>query len=140
MKFKFEITVLGEILQVAGTQTYFILKWVNNHTDCDCRFDHRERKGLSPNVLRRTFASELLGRGADIETVRELGGWADLVTVQRYLASTSERKRSAVECSTRRDPPRTDRGAHCPRRRLFADTPPWAVPKGQKRSQASIAA
>lgn len=48
------------------------------------------------HMLRRSWASELLGRGADIETVRELGGWADLATVQRYLASTDDRKRAAI--------------------------------------------
>jgi site-specific recombinase XerD len=49
------------------------------------------------HMLRRTFASRLLGSGVDIETVRELGGWADLTTVQRYVASTDDRKRAAVE-------------------------------------------
>jgi integrase len=49
------------------------------------------------HMLRRTFASRLLALGADIETVRELGGWADLATVQRYVASTNELKRAAVE-------------------------------------------
>ncbi len=58
-------------------------------------YDPASKPGL--HMLRRTFASELLGRGVDIETVRELGGWRDLVTVQRYLASTSQRKRDAVE-------------------------------------------
>lgn len=62
-----------------------------------------KRAGLSDpaikpglHLLRRTFASQLLANGVDIETVRELGGWADLKTVQRYLASTTERKRAAV--------------------------------------------
>ncbi len=54
-----------------------------------------QRPGL--HQLRRTFASELLLRGVDINTVRELGGWANLAVVQRYLASTSSAKRSAVE-------------------------------------------
>lgn len=56
-------------------------------------YDRETKPGL--HQLRRTWASELLGRGADIETVRELGGWADLATVQRYVASTDERKRTA---------------------------------------------
>ncbi|MCZ6783779.1 MAG: site-specific integrase [Proteobacteria bacterium] len=47
--------------------------------------------------LRRTWASTLLGNGADVETVRELGGWADLATVQRYLASSDDRKRRAID-------------------------------------------
>ena len=53
-----------------------------------------DKPGL--HMLRRTWATELLGRGADIETVRQLGGWADLSTVQRYVTSTDERKRAAI--------------------------------------------
>jgi integrase len=58
-------------------------------------YDPATKPGL--HMLRRTFASTLLGNGADIETVRQLGGWADLTTVQRYVTSTDERKRAAVE-------------------------------------------
>ncbi len=46
--------------------------------------------------LRRSWASALLANGVDVETVRELGGWVDLATVQRYLASTDGLKRRAV--------------------------------------------
>jgi len=53
------------------------------------------RAGL--HMLRRSFASHVLARQADIETVRELGGWSDLSVVQRYVASTEELKRKAVE-------------------------------------------
>lgn len=49
------------------------------------------------HALRRTWATELLGRGADIETVRQLGGWSSLAVVQRYVTSSDERKRSAIE-------------------------------------------
>lgn len=52
------------------------------------------RQGL--HLLRRTFASKLLGAGVDIQTVKELGGWADLASLQRYLASTPGRKRDAI--------------------------------------------
>ena len=52
------------------------------------------RPGL--HKLRRTFASRLLARGADVNTVRELGGWADLTTTQRYLVSSDDAKRAAV--------------------------------------------
>lgn len=54
-----------------------------------------EKPGL--HQLRRTWASSLLAKGADIETVRELGGWADLVTVQRYLSSSTDLKRRAID-------------------------------------------
>jgi integrase/recombinase XerD len=56
---------------------------------------YANRPGL--HKLRRTFASRLLAGGADVNTVRELGGWADLVTTQRYLVSSDASKRRAVE-------------------------------------------
>jgi integrase/recombinase XerC len=49
------------------------------------------------HALRRTWATELLSRGADIETVRQLGGWSSLAVVQRYITSSDERKRNAIE-------------------------------------------
>jgi integrase len=58
-------------------------------------YNPEHKSGL--HALRRTYASFLLGSGVDVETVRELGGWADLKTVQRYLASTDDLKRAAVE-------------------------------------------
>lgn len=53
-----------------------------------------DKPGL--HMLRRSFATRLLQNGTDIETVRELGGWADLVTVQRYLGSDAQTKVAAV--------------------------------------------
>lgn len=53
------------------------------------------RPGL--HMLRRSFASHALAGQADIETVRELGGWSDLGVVQRYVASTQALKRKAVD-------------------------------------------
>jgi len=52
--------------------------------------------GMGLHSLRRTWATNLLAV-TDIETVRQLGGWADLTTVQRYLNSSDERKRDAIE-------------------------------------------
>ncbi len=46
--------------------------------------------------LRHTFGTRLLEAGADIETVRDLMGHADIATTGRYLSSTSARKRAAV--------------------------------------------
>jgi len=55
----------------------------------------RQRKpGL--HMLRRTWASRLLTAGVDLQTLRELGGWSDIVVLQRYLASDMELKRRAV--------------------------------------------
>jgi hypothetical protein len=35
--------------------------------------------------------------GTDIQTVRELGGWASLAVVERYVRSSDHLKRAAVE-------------------------------------------
>ena len=56
-------------------------------------YDPELKPGL--HALRRTWATRCLGK-VDIETVRQLGGWADLVTVQRYVTTIDERKRAAV--------------------------------------------
>jgi integrase len=58
------------------------------------RVDGEGREGL--HMLRRTFASRMLANGADINTVRELMGHADLATTQRYLVSSLPQKRAAV--------------------------------------------
>jgi integrase len=57
-------------------------------------YDPEAKPGL--HSLRRTWATALLGASVDIETVRQLGGWSDLVTVQRYVTSTDDRKRLAI--------------------------------------------
>jgi len=41
--------------------------------------------------FRATWATELLASGADIETVRHLGGWRDYTTILRYLEAIPER-------------------------------------------------
>jgi integrase len=53
--------------------------------------------GITFHALRHTGASRMLSRGVDIKTVQELGGWADLAILQRYLHPTDPGRRAAVE-------------------------------------------
>lgn len=56
-----------------------------------------EIAGLRFHDLRHTFGSRLVEKGADIETARSLLGHANIAVTQRYVHSTDERLRLAVE-------------------------------------------
>ncbi|MBK7072937.1 MAG: tyrosine-type recombinase/integrase [Myxococcales bacterium] len=53
-------------------------------------------KRVTPHSLRHTCATSLLRGGADLETVREILGHANIATTARYLHSTLERSAEAV--------------------------------------------
>ena len=79
----FFINKSGARISQRGVQ-FVVRKWLQLVSD---------KKKLSPHIIRHTFATHLLDKGADLEAVKELLGHSSLSTTQIYTHLTTDHLR-----------------------------------------------
>ncbi len=73
----------------------------NNKTAFMAACRHAKLTGVSPHVLRHTFAPRLAMAGTDLRTIQELGGWRSIQMVERLAHLSDEHERAAIESLSR---------------------------------------
>ena len=91
------VRILSEIRQVNKTNSPRLFNIENPKRGFQGAICRAKILGLRFHDLRHTAATRLLGRGADIETVRQILGHSSLSVTQKYVHSGLDQQRQAVE-------------------------------------------
>jgi integrase/recombinase XerC len=59
--------------------------------------EYSQLEKLSPHVLRHTYATHLLNRGADLNAIKELLGHANLAATQVYTHNSMEKMKAIYQ-------------------------------------------
>jgi len=94
-------TALAELRKTAKGGSIFLsgdgLPYRHIRKSFDRACHRADLVGITPHVLRHTFASRLVMAGVDLRTIQELGGWQSLDMVMRYSHLSPHHKAQAVE-------------------------------------------